>query len=78
MALNEYAALGYKNAVAIYSTIGAQPKTYQLDEFIPASDSGNIKESIIIDMVELRLRILFFGECRATLCVVVIGEGLGV
>jgi hypothetical protein len=43
--LNEYGALGYQNAVAIYSQTGALVKTYQLDELIPASDSGKIEKS---------------------------------
>jgi hypothetical protein len=44
--LNEYGTLGYKNAVAIYSQTGALVKTYQLDELIPASDSGKIETSM--------------------------------
>jgi hypothetical protein len=44
--LNEYGALGYKNAVTIYSQTGALVKTYQLDELIPASDSGQIETSM--------------------------------
>ncbi len=43
--LNEYGALGYKNAVAIYSQTGALVRTYQLDEVIPASDVGKIETS---------------------------------
>jgi hypothetical protein len=43
--LNEYSALGYKNAVAIYSQTGTLVKTYQLDELIPATDSGKIETS---------------------------------
>jgi hypothetical protein len=35
--LNEYGALGYKNAVAIYGQTGALVKTYQLGELIPAA-----------------------------------------
>ena len=44
--LNEYGTLGYKNAVAIYSKTGTLVKTYQLDELIPASDSGKIETSM--------------------------------
>jgi hypothetical protein len=44
--LNEYGALGYKNAVAIYSQTGALVKTYPLDELIPASDRGKIETSM--------------------------------
>jgi hypothetical protein len=44
--LNEYGALGYKNAVAIYSQTGALVKTYKLDELIPASDTGKIETSM--------------------------------
>jgi hypothetical protein len=44
--LNEYAALGYKNAVAIYSQTGTLVKTYQLDEFLPAGDTGKIQTSM--------------------------------
>jgi hypothetical protein len=44
--LNEYGALGYKNAVVIYSQTGALVKTVQLDELIPASDRGKIETSI--------------------------------
>jgi hypothetical protein len=44
--LNEYGTLGYKDAVAIYSQTGALVKTYQLDELIPASDSGKIETSM--------------------------------
>jgi hypothetical protein len=44
--LNEYGALGYKNAVAIYGQTGALVKTYQLDELIPAGDSAKIETSM--------------------------------
>ena len=44
--LNEYGALGYKNAVAIYSQTGTLVKTYQLDEFLPANDVGKIQPSV--------------------------------
>ena len=44
--LNEYGALGYKNAVAIYSHGGELIKTYQLDDLIPAGDSGKIETSM--------------------------------
>jgi hypothetical protein len=44
--LNEYGALGYKNAVAVYSQTGALSKTYQLDELIPDSDSGKLETSM--------------------------------
>ena len=43
--LNEYGALGYKNAVAIYSQTGTLVRTHQLDEFVPATDRGKIKTS---------------------------------
>jgi hypothetical protein len=44
--LNEYGTLGYKNAVAIYSQAGALVRTYQLDEFVPAGDTGKIRTSV--------------------------------
>jgi len=44
--LNEYGSLGYKNAVAIYSQTGALVRSYQLDELIPASDTGKIQTSV--------------------------------
>ncbi len=44
--LNEYAALGYKNAVAIYSPTGALVKTYQLDDLMPAADREKIETSM--------------------------------
>ena len=44
--LNEYGALGYKNAVAIYSHDGALIKTYQLEDLIPTGDSGKIETSM--------------------------------
>ena len=44
--LNEYSTLGYKNAVAIYSQAGALVRTYQLDEFLPAGDTGKIQTSM--------------------------------
>jgi hypothetical protein len=44
--LNEYGALGYKNAVAIYSQSGSLVRSYQLDEFIPAGDSGKVETSM--------------------------------
>jgi hypothetical protein len=43
--LNEYAALGYKNAVAIYSQTGALIKTYSLEELIPPGDREKIETS---------------------------------
>ena len=42
---NEYGAVGYKNAVAIYSQSGSLVAKYQLDEFIPAADIGRIETS---------------------------------
>jgi hypothetical protein len=44
--LNEYGALGYKNAVAIYSQSGSLVRSYQLVEFIPAGDSGKVETSM--------------------------------
>jgi hypothetical protein len=44
--LNEYGALGYKNAVAIYSQSGSLVRSYQLDEFIPAGDSEKVETSM--------------------------------
>jgi len=44
--LNEYGELGYKNAVAIYSQTGVLVKTYQLEEFLPASDTEKIQTSV--------------------------------
>jgi hypothetical protein len=44
--LNEYGALGYKNAVAIYSQTGSLVRRYQLDELIPSSDIGKIQTSM--------------------------------
>jgi hypothetical protein len=43
--LNEYGELGYKNAVAIYSQTGVLVRTYQLEEFLPAGDTGKIQTS---------------------------------
>ena len=43
---NEYAALGYKNAVAIYSPTGALVKTYQLDDLIPVIDREKFETSM--------------------------------
>jgi len=43
--LNEYAALGYKNAVAIYSQTGALIKTYQLDDLMPVADREKLETS---------------------------------
>jgi hypothetical protein len=44
--LNEYSTLGYKNAVAVYSQTGVLVRTYQLDEFLPAGDTGKIQTSM--------------------------------
>lgn len=44
--LNDYGALGYKNAVAIYSQKGALIRTYQLEELIPGGDIGKITTSM--------------------------------
>jgi hypothetical protein len=44
--LNEYGALGYKNAVAIYSQTGERIKSYRLDDLIPADDSRSIETSM--------------------------------
>lgn len=44
--LNEYGALGYKNAVAVYAQTGALVKTYALDELIPSRDIGKIQASV--------------------------------
>jgi hypothetical protein len=44
--LNEYGELGYKNAVAIYSQTGVLVKTYQLEDFLPASDTEKIQTSV--------------------------------
>jgi hypothetical protein len=44
--LNEYGALGYKNAVAIYSQSGSLVRSYQLDEFIPVGDSEKVETSM--------------------------------
>ena len=43
--LNEHGAVGYQNAVAIYSKTGSLVTRYQLHEFIPAADIGQIETS---------------------------------
>src|SRR5215469_2029097 len=42
---NDYGAVGYKNAVVIYSPTGSLVARYQLNDFIPEGDTGKIETS---------------------------------
>jgi hypothetical protein len=76
--LNDYGALGYKNAVAIYSESGSLVRSYQLNEFIPAGDREKDRDVDVVEMVEQRRQVLFSGKSCTSLCRDAMGKSHGV